>query len=118
MVTGSEEPVFVREGENVILSCSVDSHVSTSEIEEVTWKRTDGDQEILVLLYQDGQIFSDSSHERYQGRVDFFSSEIPKGNFSLKLKEVKMEDKGEFTCEVHTNIASAHTVVLLHGVGK
>ncbi|KAI5108453.1 hypothetical protein C0J45_2047 [Silurus meridionalis] len=115
VVKGADHAVFAHEGEDVILNCSVDSHVPGSEIEEVTWKKTDGDQDILVLLYQNSEIFPESSHESYRGRVDLFLSEITKGNFSLKLKEVKMEDKGEFTCEVHTsNMSARTTVVSLH----
>ncbi|XP_058242823.1 uncharacterized protein LOC131351399 [Hemibagrus wyckioides] len=117
VVTGSDQAVFAYRGEDVILNCSVDSHVPASEIEEVTWKRTDRDPEILVLFYQNSEIFPDSSHESYQGRVDLFSSEIPKGNFSLKLVDLNMEYKGEFTCEVHTRNMSGCTTVLLQGVG-
>lgn len=118
MVTGADRAIFAYGSEDVILNCSVDSHVPVSEIEEVTWKKTDGDQDILVLLYQDSEIFPDSSHERYLGRVDFFSSEIPKRNFSLKLMDVKVEDKGEFMCEVHTRNMSGHTIVVLQSVGN
>ncbi|XP_047668831.1 uncharacterized protein LOC113655243 isoform X2 [Tachysurus fulvidraco] len=117
VVTEADQIIFASKGEDVVLNCSVDSRVPASEIEEVTWKKTDRDPEILVLLYQDSEIFPDSSHESYQGRVDFFSSEIPKGNFSLKLMDVKMEDKGEFTCEVHTRNMSGRTTVVLQGVG-
>lgn len=118
MVSGVDRAVIAREGEDVILNCSVDSHFPVSEIEEVTWKRTDGDQDILVLLYQDSEIFPDSSHEKYRGRVDLFTSEIPKGNFSLKLKTVEMEDQGEFMCEVYTKHTSARAIVILQGVGN
>ncbi|KAI5611677.1 hypothetical protein C0J50_1318, partial [Silurus asotus] len=118
VVTGADQPVIARDGEDVILNCSVDSHVPASKIEEVTWKKTDGNEVILVLLYQNSEIFPDSSHESYQGRVDFFYSEISKGNFSLQLKDVHMEDKGDFTCEVHTSDMSARTTVVLHGVGN
>lgn len=117
-MSAADQTIFAHQGEDVVLNCSRDSHVPASEIEEVTWKRTDGDQDILVLLYQDGEIFPDASHESYQGRVDFFSSEIPKGNFSLKLMGVKMEDQGEYKCEVHTRNMSTHTIVLLQGVGN
>ncbi|KAK2853088.1 hypothetical protein Q7C36_008289 [Tachysurus vachellii] len=110
VVTGADQNIFASKGEDVILNCSVDSRVPASEIEEVTWKRTDRDPEILVLLYQDSEIFPDSSHESYEGR-------FPNGNFSLKLMDVKMEDKGEFTCEVHTRNLSGRTTVVLQGVG-
>ncbi|XP_047668838.1 uncharacterized protein LOC125138476 [Tachysurus fulvidraco] len=117
VVTEADQIIFASKGEDVILNCSVDSHVPASKIEEVNWKTKDRDPEILVLLYQDSKIFPDSSHESYHGRVDFFSSEIPNGNFSLKLMDVKMEDKGEFTCEVHTRNMSGQTTVVLQGVG-
>ncbi|KAM9477258.1 uncharacterized protein Hap1MRO34_010118 isoform 2-T2 [Clarias gariepinus] len=117
MVTMADQSFFAREGEDVILNCSVDSHVPVSEIEEVTWKRTVRDQDIIVLLYQDSEIFPDASHELYRGRVDLFSSEIHKGNFSLKLMDVQKEDKGEYVCEVHTRNVSAHTIVVLQSVG-
>ncbi|XP_072534729.1 uncharacterized protein [Salminus brasiliensis] len=102
-------------GEEVILNCSVDSRDPASDIEEVSWKRTD--QDILVLLYQDSEVLSDSSHDNYRGRVEFFITEIPKGNFSLKLKDVRLEDKGEFLCEVHTRNLSARTTVVLQRLG-
>ncbi|TSV02100.1 Butyrophilin-like protein 2 [Bagarius yarrelli] len=117
VVRGADRAVFASKGEDVVLNCSVDSHVAASEIEEVTWKKMDGDTNILVLLYQDSEIFSDSSHGSYQGRVDFFSSEIPKGNFFLKLMDVQMEDKGEFTCTVHTRNMTGRTTVVLQAVG-
>ncbi|KAI5611676.1 polymeric immunoglobulin receptor-like, partial [Silurus asotus] len=87
-------------GEEVILNCSVDLQVPAKNIEQVNWKREDGDQHVLVLLYQNNHTISDSSHERYKKRVELFSSEISKGNFSLKLKDVQLEDKGTYICEV------------------
>ncbi|XP_030620975.1 signal-regulatory protein beta-2-like [Chanos chanos] len=98
-------------GGEVILNCSVDSHVPPEEFEEVTWKKTDKD--LLVLLFQDGQVIQDATHEMYKDRVELFSAEIPKGNFSFKLKDVRTEDKGEYMCEVHTKYLSANSTVVL-----
>ncbi|KAL6487987.1 hypothetical protein MHYP_G00046130 [Metynnis hypsauchen] len=100
-------------GEDIILNCSVDSNVPPNKTEEVSWRRTIQDQDIPILLFQHNEVHSDSSHESYQERAEFFISEIPKGNFSLKLKDVKIEDEGEFICEVHTGDLSAHTIVVL-----
>ncbi|KAI5611679.1 hypothetical protein C0J50_1320 [Silurus asotus] len=116
VVTGADRAVFAYKGEDVILNCSVDSHLSARELEKVTWKKTEGDQEVLVLLYKDSEIFTNFSHEHYQGRVELFASEIPKGNLSLKLKDVKMEDKGEFVCEVQIRNMSTHATVVLKGL--
>ncbi|KAG7334452.1 hypothetical protein KOW79_002859 [Hemibagrus wyckioides] len=119
VVTGAERAIFATAGKDVVLNCSVDPRVPASEIEEVTWKKMDREKQsdISVLLYQDKRIYSDFSHESYQDRVHFFSSEIPKGNFSLKLMNVRMEDKGEFVCEVHTRNMSGLTTVFLERIG-
>ncbi|KAL7876949.1 hypothetical protein SRHO_G00035920 [Serrasalmus rhombeus] len=117
VVKGADHAVFASVGEDVILNCSVDSNVPPNKIEEVSWRRTIQDQDILILFFQDNEVHSDSSHESYQERAEFFVSEIPKGNFSLKLKDVKIEDKGEFICEVHMGNLSAHTVVVLQRLG-
>ncbi|XDV12315.1 hypothetical protein PO909_001019 [Leuciscus waleckii] len=74
--------------EDVTLNCSVDSHIKPEHIEEVSWKKTDEDEDILVLLYQNNEALPDSSDEQYRDRVEFFTDEIPKGNFSLRLKSV------------------------------
>ncbi len=103
-------------GEDVTLNCSVDSPITLKDIEEVSWKKTDED--ILVLLYQDQVDVPDSSDERYRDRVEFFRDEIPKGNFSLRLKSVRSEDKGVYMCEVFAGGLSANTTVELERLGE
>ena len=88
VVTGAGV-VSASMGEAVVLNCSVDSHIPPEELIEVSWRRTD--QGMLVLLYQHGEVLPDSSHERYRGRAEFFTTEIPKGNFSLRLKNLRTE---------------------------
>uniref|UniRef100_A0AAY4DG75 Ig-like domain-containing protein n=1 Tax=Denticeps clupeoides TaxID=299321 RepID=A0AAY4DG75_9TELE len=105
------DAVSARVGDDVTLGCSVDSHVPPERMEKVVWKRPD--QDVIVLLYKGGEVLHDSSHERYRGRAEFFPAEIHKGNFSLRLKEVRTEDEGDFMCEVHTSLLSASTTVLL-----
>ncbi len=102
-------------GEDVTLNCSVDSHITPEHI-EVAWKKTDGN--IQVLLFQDNKTFPDSADERYRDRVEFFSDEIPKGNFSLRLKSVRSEDKGVYMCHVFAGGLSANTTVELERLGE
>ncbi|XP_016329381.1 uncharacterized protein LOC107678576 [Sinocyclocheilus anshuiensis] len=112
IVTAEDQIVFARVGEDVVLNCMVDSHIPPQRIDEVSWKKVDKKPDIvLVLLFQNGSIFPESSHKRYRGRAEFFRQEIPKGNFSLRLKNVQTADKGEYMCEVHTdNSVSSATV--------
>ncbi|XP_048827209.1 uncharacterized protein LOC125704992 isoform X3 [Brienomyrus brachyistius] len=116
VVTGADEPVYAHAGEDVTLSCSVDTHVNVTEL-QVKWIKTDDDGDILVLLYADGENRPESQDGRYSGRAEFFTEEIPKGNFSMKLRKVRMEDKGEFRCEVHSDTDSANTTARIAALG-
>ncbi|XP_036428990.1 uncharacterized protein LOC118809627 isoform X2 [Colossoma macropomum] len=96
--------------EDFTLSCSVDSHISPEELEVVSWKKVD--QDITVLVFQEGEVQTDFTHERFRDRVEFFGpEEIHKGNFSLRIKTLRMEDKGLYRCEVLSGEVSAHTTV-------
>ncbi|XP_026096005.1 uncharacterized protein LOC113067764 [Carassius auratus] len=117
LVSGSSSCISASVGEDVTLNCFVDSHITPEHIEEVSWKKTDEDEDILVLLYQNNQTFPDSSHERYRDRVEFFTAEIPKGNFSLRLKSVRTEDKGVYMCKVFSGGLSAKVTVVLEQLG-
>ncbi|XP_016322170.1 selection and upkeep of intraepithelial T-cells protein 2-like [Sinocyclocheilus anshuiensis] len=109
LVSGSDRSVSAYDGEDVTLNCSVDSHIKPEHIEEVLWRKTDGN--ILVLLYQNNE--AHSSNERYIDRVELFTAEIPKGNFSLRLKSVRTEDKGVYMCLVFAGGLSANATVVL-----
>uniref|UniRef100_A0A8C1RXX9 Ig-like domain-containing protein n=1 Tax=Cyprinus carpio TaxID=7962 RepID=A0A8C1RXX9_CYPCA len=103
VVTGKDQIILARVGEDVVLNCMVDSHIPPQRFDEVSWKKVDKSPDIIpVLLFQNGTIFSGSSHKRYIDRAEFFREEIPKGNFSIRLKNVQTADKGEYMCEVHT----------------
>ncbi len=90
-VSGSSRSISASVGEDVTLNCSVDSHTSLEDL-VVSWMKTDKDEDILVLLYQDHNASPEATDERYRDRVEFFNAEIPKLNFSLRLKRVRTED--------------------------
>ncbi|XP_059415140.1 uncharacterized protein LOC132149752 [Carassius carassius] len=114
LVSGSDRSISAHDGEDVTLNCSVDSHIKPEHI-EVSWIRTDGD--ILVLFFQNNKTLPDSSDEQYRERVEFFTAEIPKGNFSLRLKSVRTEDKGVYMCQVFAGGLSANANVVLEQLG-
>ncbi|KAK2917125.1 hypothetical protein Q8A67_001499 [Cirrhinus molitorella] len=116
-VSGSSRSISASVGEDVTLNCSVDSHITPEDFEEVSWKKTDEDKDIMVLLFQNNEALPDSAHERYTDRVEFFTDEIPKGNFSLRLKSVRTEDKGVYMCQVFAGGLSANTTVVLEQLG-
>ncbi|RXN39015.1 butyrophilin 2 [Labeo rohita] len=116
-VSGSNRSMSASVGEDVTLSCSVDSHITPEDL-EVSWMKTDEDEDIVVLLYQNNEASPEASDERYRDRVEFFTDEIPKGNFSLRLKSVRTEDKGVYMCEVFAGGLSANTTVELERLGE
>ncbi|KAJ8287159.1 hypothetical protein GJAV_G00048300 [Gymnothorax javanicus] len=113
-VTGAVEPVFAYAGEDVILNCTVDTRVPVAEL-QVQWIKIDG--KILVLFFEDGKSRPESQDERFRGRAEFFSEEIPKGNFSMKLRNVKTDDRGEFMCKVGTASESVNSTAWLQEQG-
>ncbi|KAG9348650.1 hypothetical protein JZ751_028967 [Albula glossodonta] len=115
VVTGASEPVSAYAGEDVILTCSVETHAPLQEL-QVEWVKTDED--ILVLLFEEGQNIPESQHERFRDRAEFFTEEIPKGNFSLKLRGVRTEDRGEYMCKVHTDTESVSATAWLRELGS
>ncbi|KAM9431757.1 protein turtle-like [Clarias gariepinus] len=110
LIVSGAHVISAYAGEDITLNCSVDSHIIPKNIEEISWRKMDED--ILVLLYQEGEVLTDSSHNRYRDRVEFFSTEERnKGNFSLRLKEVRTEDKGLYLCLAFSGTLSDNTSV-------
>ncbi|XP_018596339.1 uncharacterized protein LOC108927487 [Scleropages formosus] len=114
MVSGTDKPVYAHASEDVILQCSLDLHIPLAEL-EVEWTKTD--ENILVLLFSEGESKPESQNERYWDRAEFFTEEISKGNFSIKLRNVRTEDKGEYMCKVYTDTGSANVTVRIEELG-
>ncbi|XP_050962553.1 uncharacterized protein LOC127163384 isoform X2 [Labeo rohita] len=112
LVSGSSHPISAYVGEDVTLNCSVDSHIPPEETDEVSWRKTDAS--ITILGFEKNTIITD---EQYRHRVEFFSAEISKGNFSLRLKNVRTEDKGVYMCYVSAGNFSANATVSLEQLG-
>ncbi|XP_076857001.1 uncharacterized protein LOC143510961 isoform X3 [Brachyhypopomus gauderio] len=105
--------VSAHVGEDTTLNCSVHSHTPPEELEQVLWKKVD--QDIVVLLFTEGEVQPESTDVRYRDRVELFNpEEIHRGNFSLRLKNIQTEDKGLYVCEVlHEELMANTTVEVL-----
>ncbi|KAI5607004.1 polymeric immunoglobulin receptor-like, partial [Silurus asotus] len=116
LVVSGGHVISAYAGEEITLNCSVDSHIPSEKIEEVSWKKQDED--LLVLLYQESKILTESTHDRFKGRVEFFSAEDRnKGNFSMRLKDVRTEDKGLYICSAFSGDLSDNTTVEVQQLG-
>ncbi|XP_069037831.1 polymeric immunoglobulin receptor-like [Lepisosteus oculatus] len=114
VVTGADRAVVSYPGGEVVLNCSVDTHLPPEQL-EVQWRRTDSD--VLVHAFSEGDSWPESQHLSYRGRAELFPQEIPRGNFSLWLKDVRTEDKGQFVCRVFGEHESAEATAELIELG-
>ncbi|XP_060767910.1 CD276 antigen homolog [Neoarius graeffei] len=78
-------------GGTVILPCSTKS---TAEIGDVFWRYEEN--KVVLEIINGKENFQYQSQE-YRGRVRAFSAEFAKGNFSIKLSDVKLSDTGTYT---------------------
>uniref|UniRef100_A0AAY5E9R2 Ig-like domain-containing protein n=1 Tax=Electrophorus electricus TaxID=8005 RepID=A0AAY5E9R2_ELEEL len=101
---GPDVPVVAAPGSDIILPCSIkpkaseQSHVSAVDM-EVKWSRTDLNSAV-VHHYMDKIDKNEDQDPSYRGRTALFKEELQYGNTSLLLKNVKVSDGGQYTCQV------------------
>ncbi|XP_055007040.1 CD276 antigen-like [Boleophthalmus pectinirostris] len=80
-------------GTNCILPCSF--HLSSySSHPFIYWLKKPGDEIVHSYYYQQNQ----DQDEAYRDRTALFEGNIQRGNASLWLSEVKVQDEGEYVC--------------------
>ncbi|XP_060767169.1 CD276 antigen homolog [Neoarius graeffei] len=94
---GVTHKAVVGAGGTVILPCSTES---TAEIGDVFWRYEENQVNKVVLNIIDGKENFQEQGQEYKGRVRAFSAEFAKGNFSIKLRDVKLPDSGTYTCNI------------------
>uniref|UniRef100_A0A8C4GYL5 Ig-like domain-containing protein n=1 Tax=Dicentrarchus labrax TaxID=13489 RepID=A0A8C4GYL5_DICLA len=94
-VIGSDKPVTVTVGEDVILPCHLGPPFNVRTL-TVEWTR-DGQ---YVHVWRQGKDYLNDQDENFRGRTSLFHEEIIRGNISLKLTSVTELDAGSYTCNV------------------
>ncbi|KPP56726.1 hypothetical protein Z043_125626, partial [Scleropages formosus] len=88
------DPVVTSTGHDVLLPCHLSPEKSAVPM-EIRWFR---DKYLeFVFLYQAGK---EERGKGYEGRVSLFPQELLRGNVSLLLRDVKLNDGGEYKCHV------------------
>ncbi|XP_075770447.1 butyrophilin subfamily 2 member A1-like isoform X2 [Pelodiscus sinensis] len=106
-----QNPVIAVIGEDVVLPCQLTPADNPDTI-TVQWILSRPPNKIEVSTY-DGQEKEVRQDERYRGRTQFFQTEFRAGNVSLNLKDIKVSDKGKYTCSVSLNTWYDEVVVEL-----
>ncbi|XP_029605874.1 uncharacterized protein LOC115191954 isoform X4 [Salmo trutta] len=96
-LTVPDGPTTTLSGSSVSLLCQV-SPLFNVEPMEVCWYRSSNFHS-PALLYKDHKIQEAPVDLRYKGRVSLTGG-LERGNVSLTLERVTLEDKGEYVCQV------------------
>ncbi|XP_051251022.1 CD276 antigen isoform X6 [Dicentrarchus labrax] len=94
-VIGSDKPVTVTVGDDVILPCHLGPPFNVRTL-TVEWTR-DGQ---YVHVWRHGKDYLTDQDENFRGRTSLFHEEMIRGNISLKLTSVTELDAGSYTCIV------------------
>ncbi|KAF5896076.1 antigen like protein, partial [Clarias magur] len=79
-------------GDSVILPC-----LSSRHEKDVFWR--DRDTMVVYDIIDGKENFHDQDGE-YRDRVKGFPSEFTKGNYSIRLSDVKLNDAGTYSCKI------------------
>ncbi|KAJ8001047.1 hypothetical protein DPEC_G00187110 [Dallia pectoralis] len=96
-LTVPDGPISSHSGSSVDLLCQV-SPVFNIQPFEVQWYWPDVINK-PALLYKDQTIQEDLIDQRFRGRVSLIGG-LERGNASLRLERVTLEDRGEFVCYI------------------
>ncbi|XP_064782166.1 butyrophilin subfamily 1 member A1-like isoform X2 [Oncorhynchus masou masou] len=96
-LTVPDGPISTLSGSSVSLLCQV-SPLFNVEPLEVRWYHSSNSHS-PALLYKDHKIQEAPVDPRYRGRVSLTGG-MERGNVSLTLERVTLEDRGEYVCQV------------------
>uniref|UniRef100_A0A4W5JC52 Ig-like domain-containing protein n=1 Tax=Hucho hucho TaxID=62062 RepID=A0A4W5JC52_9TELE len=107
----SEDHVRADVGEEVTLPCHLSPDTSAVATTIRWFKGTE-----CIYLYQNGQVTERSG---YEGRVSLITQELERGNVSLRLRDCRGSDRGDYICQViHGEQKEEAAVGLWVGGGK
>ncbi|KAK6456604.1 CD276 antigen-like [Huso huso] len=102
-VTVPRSPVTSPPGSDVTLNCSF-SYKAGADLGKVvvTWERPPDYRVVHSFYYGRDQL--DLQNETYRNRTQLFPEQLSVGNASLRLKQVRGEDEGWYTCAVTNQV--------------
>ncbi|XP_026163061.1 butyrophilin-like protein 1 isoform X2 [Mastacembelus armatus] len=90
--------VKVKEGDDAILPCSLSTRENI--VQKLFHWRKDGQKEVFLydagVHYNNGRTGQD---EQFRGRVSHFPDQLQFGNASIVIRNTKVTDSGNYTCD-------------------
>nr|XP_048675133.1 butyrophilin subfamily 1 member A1-like isoform X2 [Caretta caretta] len=94
-VTGPDHPVTASLGGEAVLPCHLSPRMSAENM-EVGWLRSR--DSAVVHLYRDGQDQYGEQMLEYRGRTELLKDDITSGRVSLRIRDVRPSDDGQYSC--------------------
>nr|XP_033796173.1 HERV-H LTR-associating protein 2 isoform X4 [Geotrypetes seraphini] len=96
LTVSGDEIVYGQLSETVVLPCTFNPN--SNEI-IIHWQRSNGQSsDIIVHSYYHSKDHLEKQNVTYQNRTSLFYSDFPKGNASLELRHLRLEDEGVYKC--------------------
>ncbi|XP_043352736.1 butyrophilin subfamily 1 member A1-like isoform X8 [Dermochelys coriacea] len=113
-VIGPDHPVTVSLGGEAILPCHLSPRMSAENM-EVRWFRSQ--DSAVVHLYRDGQDQYEEQMLEYQGRTELLKDDITSGTVSLKIRDIRLSDNGQYSCYFQSSASHKNAFLELQVAG-
>ncbi|XP_023364593.1 butyrophilin-like protein 10 [Otolemur garnettii] len=116
-VIGPRAPLIAVLGGEVVLSCHLSPSMDAQNI-QMTWYHDN--RQHVVYYYGDSQDNLQQQRPEYQGRTEFLSENITKGQVALRIHPIHLSDEGMYSCSfvnsTHSDRAQFKVVVTVSGM--
>ncbi|XP_067865488.1 butyrophilin subfamily 3 member A1-like [Heterodontus francisci] len=116
VVTAQADPVVAVVGGDVVLECQL-VPAKAPESMEVRWINVALQYTSPVHLYKEGADDLTLQASAYKGRTELFLDQLSKGNVSLKIRDVRVSDRGLYKCFVASNAKHNEVKITLDVTG-
>ncbi|CAN0389570.1 unnamed protein product [Rangifer tarandus platyrhynchus] len=94
-VIGPSQPILVRVGEDIQLTCSLAPKTDAQRM-EVRWVRSH--RHPAVYVHMDGAHVTGEQMAEYQGRTALLSDAMSEGRLTLQINDARVSDDGKYRC--------------------
>nr|XP_032652123.1 butyrophilin subfamily 1 member A1-like isoform X5 [Chelonoidis abingdonii] len=113
-VTGPDHPVTASLGGEAVLPCHLSPRMSAENM-EVRWFRSQFSA--VAHLYCDGQDQYGEQMPEYQGRTELLKDNITKGRVSLRIRDIRPSDDGQYQCFFQSSVSYEEALLELQVAG-
>ncbi|XP_067397561.1 butyrophilin subfamily 1 member A1-like, partial [Emydura macquarii macquarii] len=113
-VTGPDHPITAYVGGEAVLPCHLSPRISAERM-EVRWFRPQ--LFAVVHLYRDGKNLYGEQMPEYQGRTELLKDNITNGRVSLRIRDIRPSDDGQYTCLFQSGVSYEEALLELEVAG-